>query len=711
MDLKELLAEHGLFPKDIIENGEMQRFDVEEKNDKAGFYKVFPDGGGVFGNWKSGLKKTFGGGQVSDLTPEVRAQFRENARKANEKRKLAYARAAQTANDMWAKAKKADPTHPYLVRKNIKPFGIKQEGNKLLIPVRDENRKLVSLQMISPDGTKMFLKDSRTAGCYHAFGEVVAGKPLYVCEGYATAATIHDASGCAAVVSFTANNAFNVGNQMSKHFPKAMMTVVADNDQFTTRADGTPWNPGVDAAMKLAEETGAAIIIPEFHAEAGKGATDFNDYAALYGTKKLVENYLTPLSSAPEPEPAPVVEQLPAVKQWRAIDYFSSLPHTRGNANKPMATIENLAEILDRCGMSIRYNVITRKQELTIPGFESVSDTFDGAVMAELVSQCKRFNFPTEYLEEFLVNLAGRNPYNPVNEWILSKPWDGVDRLEEFYATVESTNEDLKKILMKRWMVSAVAAAFRPDGVTSKGVLVFQGAQNLGKTSWFLRLVPDEIRHLIKDAVTLRIDDKDSVYECIRHWLVELGELEGTFKKSDIAQIKGFIGKNRDNIRTPYSRKAAEYPRRTIFFASVNEQEFLHDTTGNVRFWCIECTKIDYLHTLDMQQIWRQFYNLYTKGEKWHLLPSENAMLRENNEDFETSDPICEKLALHYHWEGMPLATTWITATQALSAIGMHNPTKGDVSRAGMYIKKRNGGQAKRLGGARLLLVPGTYRV
>src|SRR5690606_1586799 len=138
--------------------------------------------------------------------------------------------------------------------------------------------------------------------------------------------------------------------------------------------------------------------------------------------------------------------------------------------------------------------------------------------------------------------------------------WDGHSRLEQFYDTITAANQDqpgvehLKQTLMRRWMIACVAAAYMPDGISSPGVLTLQGDQYLGKTKWFKSLVPESL-DLVVDGKILRPDDKDSVKQCVSYWLVELGELDSTFRKSDVAQLKAFLTKRSDTLRMAYARR------------------------------------------------------------------------------------------------------------------------------------------------------------
>jgi putative DNA primase/helicase len=251
-------------------------------------------------------------------------------------------------------------------------------------------------------------------------------------------------------------------------------------------------------------------------------------------------------------------------------------------------------------------------------------------------------------------------------------------------------------------MISAIAAAFEPGGVSAHGILVFRGNQYIGKTKWFKNLCPEELE-ATRDGVILRPDDKDLVFQCISRWLIELGELDATFNKSDIAQLKAFITKDKDVIRRAYAKKESNYARRTVFFASVNEQSYLSDPTGNRRFWTIECSKINYDHGLDMQQIWAEIKYLYRCGEKWVLNIDEIEKLNSHNEEFQTVDPI-EELIRSSYLDMEHLRE--VTATEVCVEIGITRPTNSDARRAGRAIRKIFNQESTASNGARVFVIP-----
>jgi predicted P-loop ATPase len=378
---------------------------------------------------------------------------------------------------------------------------------------------------------------------------------------------------------------------------------------------------------------------------------------------------------------------------------------------KPVQHAENLREVAKRIGVTIRYNVIRKEDEILCPGQSFSMDNEANASLSWLRSECSLFDLNTGPLKEFVTLLADQNLYNPVAEWILSKPWDKTSRLQAWCDTITGQDDhieskrELKETLMRKWAISAVAAGMSPNGISAPGVLTIQGGQYIGKTKWFKSLVPDEL-NLVKDGLILRPEDKDSVKQACSFWMVELGELDATFRKADVAALKAFLTNSSDVLRRPYAAKDSQYARRTVFFASVNPSKFLNDPTGNRRYWTIEAVAIDHTHSIDMQQLWAEIYVMHKAGAGYYLTQEEVEQLNEHNEDFTTVDPIEERIQTGLRWEDPQSTWSWITATDALLSIGMDRPCKNDATTATAIIKVLNGGQHKRTTKGRLLLVP-----
>lgn len=376
---------------------------------------------------------------------------------------------------------------------------------------------------------------------------------------------------------------------------------------------------------------------------------------------------------------------------------------------QPMNTVENLEYLLNEYGISAKYNQVRKGVEVVVPGRSYTLDNRANCSLSELTSICARNRMPASNLAEYVKLISDRNAYNPACDWITSKAWDGRQRVQQLLDTVTTTGEVwLKDALMRRWLLSAVAAVFQPTGFEGHGCLVFTGAQGVGKTTWFRRLVPGDLKLVLVGAM-LDPADKDSVTNVVSHWIVELGELDATFRKADIARLKSFIPKAEDKLRRPYDRIDSEYQRRTVFCASVNDDRYLVDDTGNRRWWTVPVASIDYQHDIDMQQVWAELLVQFLDGEQYHLTIEENTALGALNAEHEAVDPVEEMIVAGFKWaeDVRPLR---MTATDVLVAVGYDKPNKAQATHASKVLKKLTGGEPKKSGASRFFDMPAKLR-
>lgn len=411
-----------------------------------------------------------------------------------------------------------------------------------------------------------------------------------------------------------------------------------------------------------------------------------------------------PLTPAPAPKPAN--DNMPAAKVPldAAVNPFG-FPHM-SDKGQPMNTHENLAYVLDEYGIQVRYNQTRKAVEISLPGKKYTIDNRANASLYELNSICVRNRMPQSMLTEYVKLIADNNSYNPVRDWIASKPWDGVTRLPALYATLEVEDAKMRDALVYRWLLSAVAAAFKDSGFHSRGVLVLMGPQGTGKTSWLRALAPADM-NVFLDGAVLDPANKDLVKNVVSHWIVELGELDATFRKADIARLKSFVTLPNDKLRLPYDRIESEYPRRTVLAASVNELRYLVDDTGNSRWWTVPVTRCDYRHGIDMQQLWAEVFTHFERGVQWWLTDDEERMLQGKNEEHEAVDPVEEMIARAFDWDALPgLGWKELTASEVLAAIGYDKPNKAQATHASKVLRKMTGADPRRTKGGRFFRLP-----
>lgn len=251
---------------------------------KDGAYCLHLDGGipaGFIQNFRTGEKLTWryasGGFTVdTDEIYERRRQIEAERRKWEAERTKRHAEAAVRAERLWNEAKPASPEHPYLKRKGVESHGVREWRGRIVIPVMDASGAIQSLQFISPDGSKRFLSGGRLYGGRFLIGGATdPSGTILICEGYATAATLHEQTGYSVYAAFSAGNLEAVAVSVRAKHPRSKIVICGDNDHETEARTGR--NPGIESAKLAAVACGGSLSVPP----SLSGVSDWNDYAAL----------------------------------------------------------------------------------------------------------------------------------------------------------------------------------------------------------------------------------------------------------------------------------------------------------------------------------------------------------------------------------------------------------------------------------------------
>lgn len=254
----ETMARYGVVTQDrIIPDGKPHYIHLvgDKRGRKAAWYVLFPEGYGSFGCFKTGIKEKWRQGKETRPDPAERQRrkaehaAKQRAWELNEAEEKQAARAK--ANVIWSSVMPATNAHPYLVMKGIKNHGLKLHEGRLTIPLHDEKGILHSLQYIDAEGNKRFLSGGRKKGCFFLIGK--NAKTLCIAEGYATAASIHEATGHMTAVAFDAGNLLPVALALRGLYPDAKIILCADNDAHTFA------NPGLTQACKAAKAVGGLV--------------------------------------------------------------------------------------------------------------------------------------------------------------------------------------------------------------------------------------------------------------------------------------------------------------------------------------------------------------------------------------------------------------------------------------------------------------------
>ena len=278
------LTELGYKPP-FLQQGKLMRFpDAYDlaKGDKRGQggWCIYNEHGklGVltFGSWHEGEKNTWSNISQDYMDTDQRKAFMDAIDAARRIRDDEDRREKENAQarflDTWEKLSDANDSHPYLVKKSVKPHGIKQQGDKLIIPMCNHD-KILGLQEIDKDGAKKFVRHS-TKG-FFIIGEIK--DRLFVAEGYSTGASIHEATGEAVAIAFDAGNLFPVCSALKELYRDKDIIICADDDKHGAV------NTGLDKAKIAGDSLGLRVIAPKTE------GTDFNDMAAEVGLEAVAD--------------------------------------------------------------------------------------------------------------------------------------------------------------------------------------------------------------------------------------------------------------------------------------------------------------------------------------------------------------------------------------------------------------------------------------
>ena len=324
---RDILTSKGLIPSEIIADGKLHRCPTQTKPHKQnGAYIAHLDTPATLWwcNWESIEQGTFTEAEEKALSQTEREALQQRQAAVKKQREAEFAQrqaaAAQKAQSELSASALCSPEHPYLQRKGVPPLAdVRQDRNgMLLIPVKDASGNVQTLQRIAPDGEKRFL----TGGKVHGGHFVIQGKPekpLAVCEGYATGASIHLACDCTVYVAFSANNLPAVAGIARSKFPDTPILICADNDEA-----------GRSKGQEAAQMAQARFIMPAFTTGTG---TDFNDLHQTEGLQEVRRQV-----EAPENVPAAV----PALVSLNMREFLSMSIPERGLLLSPILPVQGI---------------------------------------------------------------------------------------------------------------------------------------------------------------------------------------------------------------------------------------------------------------------------------------------------------------------------------------------------------------------------------
>ncbi len=277
----EMLSQSIIPPQEIISDGQLYRFYVEgdKPRSKNGWYVLYLDGVpcGVFGSWKKGQHWKWSAKNKSNISTTEQKQQIEKIKNALQRRHVLKIKeqqdAALKAEDILFECYRANPNHPYLVKKRILPFYAHKSGKDIVLPIVDLQRKLWSLQFISETGEKMFLSDGAIKSHFIPIqGFPDDGRKTLITEGFATGATLAmKYPDYCVIAACNSGNLKHVAMKIRQTIPNAELVICADDDRLN------PENPGINKGREAAILARAFFSKPSWPEDAPMFLKDFND--------------------------------------------------------------------------------------------------------------------------------------------------------------------------------------------------------------------------------------------------------------------------------------------------------------------------------------------------------------------------------------------------------------------------------------------------
>lgn len=396
----------------------------------------------------------------------------------------------------------------------------------------------------------------------------------------------------------------------------------------------------------------------------------------------------------------------------------------KSKTSKKKSKISEVIETLKKLYPHLRFNEIDKEIYLGDKLFhESVCNP--ERLYIKLAEDLNK-DFAKNTIVDSLFLLAEKNKFNPLLDYLNKKadewmnkdesPFEAHKRAEAFISSLSTqylgTNKALYDVYLKKWLMSAVARVFNA-GCYTRCVLILQGRQNAGKTSFFRILGGDHFSSSLGD---LKTNQKDEILIAHRNWILEWGELEVMFSRRAMGEVKRQVTIQEDSIRYPYSRSPVVIKRQFVFCGSTNETEFLKDKTGNSRFWVIPVENIDLAKwAIERDSILSATAflirmesacepHLINTGKLWELDSEELEASQENSKQFEEQHPYEEVIDnLIEEWDSGESASGFILSKKIYEALDIpkkeeprHRNTIKQIMNQREYVSKQ-----KKIGGKR----------
>ena len=398
-------------------------------------------------------------------------------------------------------------------------------------------------------------------------------------------------------------------------------------------------------------------------ADPAKGITKMPSYKAMMDFAAGDENVKIALAEARASDAvsdfaAELEETEKDDKDWR-----TKLEIKKDGSIVPNARNALIILMYDSHLQSIRLNTMTGMIEADVDALPWKRDFIfwqntDSDQLYMWIANNHGVQFPKEIFQMALTTVANKRRFHPIENYLQELPeWDGQERVERLlvdYLGADDTvfnREAIRKVLL-----AAIARIYHP-GIKFDYMLVLNGPQGIGKSTFFGRL----FKGFLSDSLTmLDMRDKTGSEKLQGYWALEVAEMAG-MRKADIECVKSFISRQEDIYRPAYGRVVEKHPRRCVIVGSTNSSTgFLRDISGNRRFWPVKCSggklKPWNLTDEELDQVWAEAMAAYNNGESLLLSKEAEELAAKEQREAIEEDP---RMAQVVEYLEKPLPVNW----------------------------------------------------
>lgn len=299
--------------------------------------------------------------------------------------------------------------------------------------------------------------------------------------------------------------------------------------------------------------------------------------------------------------------------------------------------------------VSIKYNSFSNQYEIhDSKGLRALSDADVRSLQFDM-QHVSSFNVTKDSLFDGVYVFGDRHRYNPIVDAIMATKWDGRRRISNVFAKyLGAEDNDYTRKINRVWLLQLVNRLVNP-GSKADIVPILIGKQGLGKSTLARRLAYSD--DYFSDSLRDMMGNKDELSKLAGKSIVELGELN-SMRKSSIEDTKSFISKQSDDFRPAYARTVQTFKRTASFIGTSNYSDVLVDSTGERRFWPIQCgvnkaaKSVFDLTSKDAEvlQMYAEAFAALKAGEKPYLEHNEIVALMPSQREFKKYDLVVDAL-------------------------------------------------------------------